>query len=165
MQAGAGRPSPRQLASLIVAGSVEDDARWLRLEVRATGATGPSARVVGVPSGVYWRTVWEQIASGGPVTVTDPRMTRFWLTLEQGVRFVIHCIEQMHGGEIFVPKIPSMRLTDMAETIAEHGWADETDPLGSNAIDVQMSRIRAKIPNAGIRIVTVRGAGYRLEDA
>jgi DNA-binding response OmpR family regulator len=47
--------------------------------------------------------------------------------------------------------------------IAEHAWADETDPLGSNAIDVQLSRLRAKIPNAGIRIVTVRGAGYRLE--
>ena len=49
--------------------------------------------------------------------------------------------------------------------IAEHAWADETAPLGSNAIDVQMSRLRAKLPNAGIRIVTVRGAGYRLEDA
>ena len=49
--------------------------------------------------------------------------------------------------------------------IAEHGWRDETDPLGSNAIDVQMSRLRAKIPAAGIRIVTVRGAGYRLDEA
>jgi UDP-N-acetylglucosamine 4,6-dehydratase/5-epimerase len=54
----------------------------------------------------------------GKITVTDPRMTRFWLTLEQGVRFVIGCIERMHGGEIFVPKIPSMRLVEMAETIA-----------------------------------------------
>src|SRR5450432_2388624 len=54
----------------------------------------------------------------GKVTITDSRMTRFWLTLEHGVRFVLGCIEQMHGGEIFVPKIPSMRLTDMAETIA-----------------------------------------------
>ena len=48
--------------------------------------------------------------------------------------------------------------------IAEHGWRDETDPLGSNAIDVQVSRLRAKIPDAGVRIVTVRGAGYRLDD-
>jgi UDP-N-acetylglucosamine 4,6-dehydratase/5-epimerase len=54
----------------------------------------------------------------GKITITDPRMTRFWLTLERGVRFVIHCIERMHGGEIFVPKIPSMRLVDLAETIA-----------------------------------------------
>jgi UDP-N-acetylglucosamine 4,6-dehydratase/5-epimerase len=54
----------------------------------------------------------------GKVTITDPRMTRFWITLEQGVRFVVRCIEQMHGGEIFVPKIPSMKLTDIAETVA-----------------------------------------------
>jgi DNA-binding response OmpR family regulator len=50
------------------------------------------------------------------------------------------------------------------KAIAEHAWADETDPLGSNAIDVQLSRLRAKLPDAGIRIVTVRGAGYRLEE-
>jgi UDP-N-acetylglucosamine 4,6-dehydratase/5-epimerase len=54
----------------------------------------------------------------GRITLTDPRMTRFWLTLEQGVRFVVSCIEQMHGGEIFVPKIPSMRLVELAKTIA-----------------------------------------------
>ena len=51
------------------------------------------------------------------------------------------------------------------KAIAEHAWADETDPLGSNAIDVQMSRLRAKLPSAGVRIVTVRGAGYRLEES
>ena len=51
------------------------------------------------------------------------------------------------------------------KAIAEHAWRDETDPLGSNAIDVQLSRLRAKLPSAGIRIVTVRGAGYRLEEA
>ncbi|MDP9270383.1 MAG: response regulator transcription factor [Chloroflexota bacterium] len=50
------------------------------------------------------------------------------------------------------------------KAIAEHAWADETEPLGSNAIDVQMSRLRGKLPGAGIRIVTVRGAGYRLEE-
>ena len=51
------------------------------------------------------------------------------------------------------------------KAIAEHAWHDETDPLGSNAIDVQLSRLRAKLPAAGVRIVTVRGAGYRLEEA
>src|ERR1700722_2910076 len=54
----------------------------------------------------------------GKITITDARMTRFWITLEQGVRFVVRCLEQMHGGEIFVPKIPSMKLTEMAETVA-----------------------------------------------
>jgi len=51
------------------------------------------------------------------------------------------------------------------KAIAEHAWRDETDPLGTNAIDVHLSRLRAKLPGAGIRIVTVRGAGYRLEEA
>jgi UDP-N-acetylglucosamine 4,6-dehydratase len=54
----------------------------------------------------------------GKITVTDPRMTRFWITLEQGVRFVVNCLDSMHGGEIFVPKIPSMKLIDMAEAVA-----------------------------------------------
>ncbi len=54
----------------------------------------------------------------GEVTVTDERMTRFWISLEQGVRFVIRCTEQMHGGEVFVPKIPSMTIVDLAKTIA-----------------------------------------------
>lgn len=50
--------------------------------------------------------------------ITDPRMTRFWITLQQGVDFVLKSFERMHGGEIFVPKIPSMRITDLAEAIA-----------------------------------------------
>ena len=50
-------------------------------------------------------------------------------------------------------------------SIAAHAWRDETEPLGSNAIDVQLSRLRAKLPSAGVQIVTVRGAGYRLEAA
>jgi len=53
----------------------------------------------------------------GRITITDPRMTRFWITLEEGVRFVIRCFEQMHGGEIFVPKIPSMKVLDMAQAV------------------------------------------------
>lgn len=54
----------------------------------------------------------------GTITITDRRMTRFWLTLEQGVNFVINCIEKMQGGEVFVPKIPSMRIVDLAEAVA-----------------------------------------------
>ncbi len=54
----------------------------------------------------------------GKVTITDPRMTRFWITLDQAARFVIRSAEQMQGGEIFVPKIPSMRVTDLAKAIA-----------------------------------------------
>ncbi len=54
----------------------------------------------------------------GRVTVTDRRMTRFWLTLDEGVDFVLMCIERMKGGEVFVPKIPSMRITDLASAVA-----------------------------------------------
>ena len=54
----------------------------------------------------------------GRITITDARMTRFWMTLEQGVRFVVKSIEAMHGGEIFVPKIPSMKLMSLAEVVA-----------------------------------------------
>ncbi len=54
----------------------------------------------------------------GRVTITDERMTRFWLTLDQGAQFVAQCIETMKGGEIFVPRIPSMRITDLAKVMA-----------------------------------------------
>jgi UDP-N-acetylglucosamine 4,6-dehydratase len=64
-------------------------------------------------------------------------MTRFWLSLEQGVRFVIRCIEQMHGGEVFVPKIPSTKVVDLAKAI---------------------------VPNAKIEIVGIR-PGEKLHEA
>jgi UDP-N-acetylglucosamine 4,6-dehydratase len=54
----------------------------------------------------------------GMLPITDPRMTRFWITLDQGVKFVINSLEQMRGGEIFVPKIPSMSIMDVAKVIA-----------------------------------------------
>jgi UDP-N-acetylglucosamine 4,6-dehydratase len=62
--------------------------------------------------------VFENQKKNGVITVTDARMTRFWLTLEQGVQFVVRSIEQMCGGEVFVPKIPSMRILDLAEAVA-----------------------------------------------
>jgi UDP-N-acetylglucosamine 4,6-dehydratase len=62
--------------------------------------------------------VFKRQRERGTITITDRRMTRFWLTLEQGVDFVINCIEQMQGGEVFVPKIPSMRISDLAEAVA-----------------------------------------------
>jgi len=56
--------------------------------------------------------------ASGRVTVTDRAMTRFWIRLEQGVEFAIRCAELMRGGEIFVPKIPSMRIMDLVTTVA-----------------------------------------------
>lgn len=52
------------------------------------------------------------------IPVTDSRMTRFWITLKEGVDFVLASLKRMHGGEIFVPKIPSMKITDLAEALA-----------------------------------------------
>jgi len=54
----------------------------------------------------------------GKITLTDERMTRFLLTLTQGVNFVIKCLEQMKGGEVFVPKIPSAKMIDLADVLA-----------------------------------------------
>lgn len=59
-----------------------------------------------------------QQRESGVITITDKRMTRFWITLNQGVRFVLHCLKVMHGGEVFVPKIPSMNIMDLAGSIA-----------------------------------------------
>ncbi len=52
------------------------------------------------------------------VPITDPNMTRFWISLPQGVEFVLKCFELMQGGETFVPKIPSMRMVDLANALA-----------------------------------------------
>ncbi len=63
---------------------------------------------------------FEKLVRDGTKTIpiTDERMTRFWITLQQGVDFVLSSLEMMHGGEIFVPKIPSMKITDLADLMA-----------------------------------------------
>ncbi|MGH8616805.1 MAG: UDP-N-acetylglucosamine 4,6-dehydratase (inverting) [Burkholderiales bacterium] len=55
---------------------------------------------------------------GGVLPITDPRMTRFWITLGRGVQFVLDSLDRMQGGEIFVPKIPSMNIMDVAKVVA-----------------------------------------------
>jgi UDP-N-acetylglucosamine 4,6-dehydratase len=62
--------------------------------------------------------LFQEQAGSGTITVTDERMTRFWITLQQGVDFVMSAAERMHGGEVFVPKLPSMRLMDLAAAVA-----------------------------------------------
>jgi UDP-N-acetylglucosamine 4,6-dehydratase len=56
-------------------------------------------------------------AKSGSIPITDARMTRFWLTIQDGVQFVLDSFERMHGGEIFVPKIPSFKVTDVARVV------------------------------------------------
>jgi len=62
----------------------------------------------------FWRSLG---AAGKPLPITDERMTRFWITLPQAVDFVLNSFELMSGGELYVPRIPSMRLTDLAEAL------------------------------------------------
>ena len=61
---------------------------------------------------------FKKMKKTGVLPITDPQMTRFWITLEQGVDFVLRCLKRMVGGETFVPKIPSMNIMDLAKSIA-----------------------------------------------
>lgn len=61
---------------------------------------------------------FKKVKETGIIPITDERMTRFWITLDQGVQFVIDNLARMKGGEIFIPKIPSMKVTDLATAIA-----------------------------------------------
>lgn len=61
---------------------------------------------------------FKKMRETGTLPITDPRMTRFWITIEQGVKFVLDCLDSMNGGELFVPKIPSMNIIDLAKAIA-----------------------------------------------
>ncbi len=65
-----------------------------------------------------------QQRAAGKLSITDERMTRFWLSLEQGVRFVLKSIELMQGGEVFVPKLPSTTITDLARAMAPEAELD-----------------------------------------
>jgi UDP-N-acetylglucosamine 4,6-dehydratase/5-epimerase len=95
---------------LFVAGNAYSGGKGTRFSVVRYG------NVVGSRGSVV--PLFKQKRLEGRIPITDPRMTRFWITLEQGVRFVIACLDRMTGGELFVPKIPSMRLVDLAEAVA-----------------------------------------------
>lgn len=88
------------------------------------GAKGPRFSVVRYGNVVGSRgsvaPFFQRLAAEGArdLPITDPRMTRFWITLDQGVNFVLSVLSDMQGGEIFVPKLPSMRTIDLARAIA-----------------------------------------------
>ncbi len=104
-----------------------------------------------------------------PRGVDAPIMTRGALSLDPARRqaqvngkLLNLTTAEFHIVELLMRRFPT--VVDR-KAIAEHAWRDETDPLGSNVIDVKMSRLRAKLVNAGVRIVTVRGSGFRLEES
>jgi UDP-N-acetylglucosamine 4,6-dehydratase len=98
-------------------------AEKLFVQANAYSGTGPTrfscvryGNVVGSRGSVI--PLFLEQRKSGAITVTDRRMTRFWLTMNQAVRFVIQAVERMEGGEVFIPKIPSMRMMDLADAIA-----------------------------------------------
>jgi two-component system copper resistance phosphate regulon response regulator CusR len=103
-----------------------------------------------------------------PRGVDGPLITHGGLVLDpvrrevaMGSRTLSLTITEYNIVELLMRRCPAVVSR---KAIAAHAWQDETEPLGSNTIDVQLSRIRAKLIGAGVRIVTVRGAGYRLEE-
>ena len=84
--------------------------------VRYGNVVGSRGSVVGL---------FRKLASTGRIPITDTRMTRFWITLEQGVQIVFRALENMRGGEVFIPKIPSMRVVDLARVIAPDATHEE----------------------------------------
>jgi len=62
--------------------------------------------------------LFERLKASGELPITDARMTRFWITLEQAVDLILTCVREMKGGEIFIPKIPSMKVTELAKALA-----------------------------------------------
>lgn len=74
--------------------------------------------------------IFEEQAKTGVVAITDEQMTRFWITQSAAAKFIIECLGIMHGGEVFVPKIPSMRITDLASAVAPNAtqWVSGIRP-------------------------------------
>lgn len=91
-----------------------------------------------------------QQAKDNLIKITDERMTRFWITLDQGVNFVLMCLKIMKGGEIFVPKLPSVRIVNLARTIAPYAKLKMVGPrpgekLSEVLINTEESRRTKKL--------------------
>jgi UDP-N-acetylglucosamine 4,6-dehydratase len=97
------------LEKLFVAGNSYSGAKATRFSVVRYG------NVVGSRGSVI--PFFKSLAHTGKIPITHPGMTRFWITLDEAVKFVFGCLNCMDGGEVFVPKIPSMRIVDLAEAI------------------------------------------------
>jgi len=104
-----------------------------------------------------------------PRGVGAPVLNRGGLSLDPARRHVTlnGKLLNLTTAELYILELLMRRFPSVVDrkAIAEHAWRDETEPLGSNVIDVKMSRLRAKLVNSGVRILTVRGSGFRLEEA
>jgi UDP-N-acetylglucosamine 4,6-dehydratase len=114
--------------------------------------------------------IFFQQRPNGKLTITDERMTRFWLTLNQGVRFVIRCTEEMCGGEVFVPKIQSTRIIDLAKIIAPDAQLDVIgirpgEKLHEVLIHEDEARSAVELEDMYIVLPTSMGIGFVREAA
>ena len=109
---------------------------------------------------------WKHLADEGKdIPITDLRMTRFWITLPQAVRFVVESFDLMHGGEIFVPRIPSMKVTDLAEAVAPGAKTVEIgirpgEKLHEEMIAADDSRRTISLNDRYVILPTVANWGY-----
>jgi DNA-binding response OmpR family regulator len=162
-----------------------DVVRWARRHERPTAILMLTARdtsddrVAGLDSGADDYLVkpfaFDELAARiralqrRPRGVESPVMEHGRLSLDPATRLIRVAGRDVSltPTEYLVLEVLMRRAPAVVErrAIAEHAWNDETDPIGTNAIDVQMSRLRAKLLDARVRIVAVRGAGYRLEAA
>jgi UDP-N-acetylglucosamine 4,6-dehydratase len=110
--------------------------------------------------------LFRQLAiQGKPFPITDKRMTRFWITLEQAVDFVIESFSMMQGGELFVPKIPSMKILDLARAIKENFEYEEIgirpgEKIHEEMISADDSRRTLELPNRFVVMPIFAEWGY-----
>ncbi len=109
---------------------------------------------------------WENLAAEGKeIPITDSRMTRFWITLPQAVKFVVESFDLMHGGEVFVPRIPSMKILDLAEAVAPGAKTHEIgirpgEKLHEEMIAADDSRRTISLSDRYVILPTVADWGY-----
>lgn len=103
--------------------------------------------------------------AGESLPITDKRMTRFWITLPQAVEFVVDSFDQMHGGELYVPRIPSMRITDLADALAPNSPVHEIgiragEKLHEEMIAADDSRRTVKMSDRYVVLPYLAGWGF-----
>jgi UDP-N-acetylglucosamine 4,6-dehydratase len=109
---------------------------------------------------------FQQLARDGkPLPITDLRMTRFWISIEQAVNFVIESLELMSGGELYVPRIPSMRIVDLARAVSSHAELVEVgmrpgEKLHEEMISADDSRRTIILENRFVVLPVVAEWGY-----
>lgn len=108
----------------------------------------------------------EIAAQGKPLPITDLRMTRFWISIESAVKFVIDSLEMMSGGELYVPKIPSMKITELARAVAPGAKLEEIgmrpgEKLHEEMISADDSRRTIILENRYVVTPVVAEWGYQ----